>query len=227
MRVQVISALILGLLLGPGFNLGVFLESSASADDSKEKTCFDFSKKAIPLLKKPSFLPDAVMPRVSSKSGSLSLGLFWGAARGQVGRPIQELIQEIAAHETLKSAKVSKMDITPLTNPDFLIRQQIDYTVTPFLFVKVSWKEDWAFSLTRGTPEDPKEVEIFYEKTEGTSHIKHLCGTIVLSKMEDPKVTDVFLYEEAKATSRSEEDTKNGLIGTIRTFRYGRQDESR
>lgn len=214
MRVQDISALILALSILP--------ISFASADDSKEKSCFDFSKKIIPLPRKPDLLQDAVLPRISSKSGHFSSSMFWGAARGQVGRPIQDLIQEIATHETLKSAKVSKMEITALQSPDFLIRQQVDYTVTPFLFIKISWKEDWAFNLTQGAKDNPKEVQIFYEKVEGTSHIKHLCGTIVLTQV-DPKVTDVFLYEEAQATQRTQEDTEKGLVATIRTFRYGKQ----
>jgi hypothetical protein len=212
MLVQVISLLLISLW-----------SHSTLADEAKSKRCFDFSKKLTQLPKKPSILQDAILPRISSKSGKLGPNLFWGAARGQVGRPIQELIQEISSHETLKSSKVSKMDVTALESPDFLIRQQVEYTVTPFLFVKVSWKEDWGFSLTQGTKEEPKQVEIFYEKTDGTSHIKHLCGTIVLDKI-DPKTTDVFFYEEAKATNRSEEDTVKGLIGSIRTFRYGRQD---
>lgn len=215
MRVQDISVLILAFSLLP--------ISFASAGDSKEKACFDFSKKVIPLPKKPDVLQDAVLPRISSKSGHFSSSMFWGAARGQVGRPIQDLIQEISTHETLRSKRISKMEVKSLPSSDFLIRQQVENTVTPFLFVKVSWKEDWAFNLTQGTKEDPKEVQIFYEKTEGTSHIKHLCGTMILNQV-DPKVTDVFLYEEAQATQRTEEDTVKGLIGTIRNFRYGKQD---
>jgi len=218
MSIQVNSLLILAL-----FVLGI---SPVYAQDSKAKSCFDFSKKWTqlpPSFRKATFLPDATLPRVSAKSGHLSPSLFWAAARGQVGRPIQDLLQEIAGHETLKSPRVSKMEIKPQKNSDFLIRQQVDYTVTPFLFVKVSWKEEWAFNLLQGTKEDPKKVEIIYEKTDGTSHIKHLCGAFVLDWV-DPKTTDVSVYEEVQATNRTEEDTIKGLIGTIRTFRYGRQD---
>jgi hypothetical protein len=226
MPIQVISLLILALQALPSSLLAASLETPARADEdvaeSKSKLCFDFSKKLIPLPKKPAILSDATLPRVSSKSGRMSANMFWGAARGQVGRPIQELIQEIAAHETMKSGRVTNMAVIPQETQDFLIRQQIEYTVIPFMFVKIKWTEDWAFNLMQGTKEDPKEVQIFYQKTEGTSHIKHLCGTIVLNRL-DPKVTDVFIYEEAQATSRSEEDTVKGLIGTIRTFRYGRQ----
>jgi hypothetical protein len=223
MPIQVISLLILALL-GP---LQGLLWTPALADEAagqmKSKPCFDFSKKPIPLPKKVTSLEDATLPRVSSKSGRMSANMFWGAARGQVGRPIQELIQEIAAHETMKSARVTGMAVIPQETQDFLIRQQVEYTVIPFMFVKIKWTEDWAFNLTQGSKEDPKEVQIFYQKTEGTAHIKHLCGTIVLNRL-DPKITDVFIYEEAQATSRSEQDTVKGLIGTIRTFRYGRQD---
>jgi hypothetical protein len=219
MRIQVISLLI----LAASTLVGAVTRAPAYAAESSGKNCYNFSQKPIPLPKKPSILADAVLPRISAKSGRMSASMFWGAARGQVGRPIQELIQEIAAHESMKSSRVNNMAVIPLESQEFLIRQQVEYTITPFLFVKVKWTEDWAFNLVQGTKEDPKEVQIFYEKTEGTPHIKHLCGAIVLNKV-DPKVTDIFLYEEAQATSRTEQDTVKGLIATIRTFRYGKQD---
>ena len=98
------------------------------------------------------------------------------------------------------------------------MRQKVDYTINPFLFIHLKWTEDWAFSLTRGTLAQPEQITTFYQKSEGTSHIQHLCGAIVLQKKNDAH-TDVFIYEEAKATGRSEGDTLRGVEATIVTLR--------
>ena len=57
-------------------------------------------------------------------------------------------------------------------------------------------------------------IVISYEKTEGTSHIQHLCGSYVLQRTADDK-SDVFIYEEAKADRRSQKDTLDGLKGNL------------
>lgn len=207
MRLQVIS---LGLALIP--------VSFALAGPETASSCFDFSKKMTQPKKKPSALPDVAVPKISKISGKLKTGPTWGAVRARVERPIQELVKEIADHQALRSKKIDEMIVTPLDSSEAMIRQQVHYIVKPFLFVKVDWTEDWAFNLDQGTKDSPGQVTVFYEKTDGTNHIKHLCGNFILNKV-DPKTTDVFIYEEADATGRSVEDTVNGLAGTIKTFR--------
>ena len=73
-------------------------------------------------------------------------------------------------------------------------------------------------NVLAGTPAKPERLVVSYEKIEGTSHIEHLCGSMVLRKLGAGS-TDVYLYEEAKATQRSPEDTLNGMRGTLEALR--------
>jgi hypothetical protein len=186
--------------------------------DSDGARCFDFSVSAVRAPRAPSMISAALPPRISGTSGKLPSGPVWAAARGEVTRPIENLMLELAWHESTKAGRVSDMQITPLHVPGFLMRQKVRFTIKPFLFVTVGWTEDWAFSLTQGTKEAPREITALYEKTEGTSHIRHLCGAIVLNKVR-ADATDVFIYEEADATGRTQEDTLKGVTATIGKLR--------
>src|SRR5690348_11632531 len=88
MSIQVLSFLMLVSLLG------------APKASAAEAGCFDFSKKITqPLMNSPT-LPEAPIPGISKKSGKLKTGAVWAAVRGEVARPIQGLIDELAAHQT-------------------------------------------------------------------------------------------------------------------------------
>jgi hypothetical protein len=187
----------------------VLVSASAQAQDG---TCFDFSKKITEPLKKPATLRDLPYPEISKKSGQSGPKQFWAEVRGRVPRGVDSILEEIKTHETLKSKRVSSMSIDTMEQPGYLARQKVHYKVEPFPFMTVEWTEDWGYTALG------KSILISYEKTEGTSHIPHLCGSIVLTPI-DPATADVFIYEEAEATGRSREDTLNGVIGTLKTFR--------
>jgi hypothetical protein len=104
-------------------------------------------------------------------------------------------------------------------DPNFLLKQVVHNEVDPFPFVTVKWSEEWAFSLLEGTASEPKKILISYEKIDGTTHIKHLCGNILITADSDSSKSHVFLYEEAEATGRSQEDTVKGLKGTLEAIR--------
>lgn len=141
--------------------------------------------------------------------------------RGIVEKPIGEVLRLLLDHNTTKSPKVDEMEVTDLlkpADPSYLARHQVKFLIKPFPLVKIRWTEDWAYVVTAGTPQDPKEILINYQKIDGTSHIEHLCGSAVLRKLS-PTSTDLYQYEEAKATRRSPEETLSGLEGTLRTLR--------
>lgn len=111
------------------------------------------------------------------------------------------------------------MHVDTEQDPNFLLKQIVHNEVDPFPFVTVKWTDEWAFSLLAGTFGDPKKILISYEKIEGTTHIKHLCGNILITADSGSSKSHVFLYEEAEATGRSQEDTVKGLKGTLDSIR--------
>ena len=184
---------------------------------------FDFSKKITQVLKDPI---ETVPGRDNTSSGRIELaqsgedGEIWGAVRGSVSAPLEEVLDLLYDHETTRGARIAEMKVRDYQtqDPSQAIHHQVHYVVKPFLFVAVEWDVDYSYTMLEGTRDDPKLVLITYEKTQGTSHISHLAGNILLSRIS-PNVTDAFMYEEVKATGRTEEDTIRGLEGTLQTIR--------
>ncbi len=183
--------------------------------------CFNFSHP----IEHPVENSDAKQSRPSSppggiaqSSGEIGKDTYWATASGIVNRPIADILKELQTHDATRSGKVSELKIDELKDPHFLERQRVHFVVKPFLFVKVEWTEDWGFSLLRGSPDRPGQVLASYEKTEGTSYISHLCGNIDLAMLSDNS-TRVVVYEEVRARSRSEDDTRKGVRRTILRLR--------
>jgi len=108
--------------------------------------------------------------------------------------------------------------VTEIESKTFLKKMIEKIVVKPVFFITIAWSEEWGFGLKKGTPANPEAIVISYQKTEGTSHIKHLCGNISL-QMLSPTSTGVFIYEEVQADRRSSDDVLNGITGTLRTLR--------
>lgn len=177
--------------------------------------CFDFSKK----IEKPLADPIPLLESGdNSAKGKRDGGVVWAKARGRISLPISVLYGKLLDHNTTKSSRVDEMEVEKLNRPEFLALHKVKFLIKPFLFVKVRWTEEWGYSLLNGSPAAPEEIVIAYEKIDGTSYIEHLCGNIVLRKLPNGS-TDVYMYEEAKATQRSADDTRNGLVGTLQTLR--------
>ena len=170
--------------------------------------CFDFSTRITDPLHNPTN---------SDQSGKLPQGRDWAAVRGTVHPSIETILKDLVAHGTTKSSRVNKMEIKDLKDPHYLAKQEVHFEVDPFPFVTVKWTEMWAFAVTNAAADHLVRVVVSYEKTEGTSHIEHLCGNYVLDRLPDGQ-TDVFIYEEAKATGRNEKDTLDGLRGISRRW---------
>jgi hypothetical protein len=177
--------------------------------------CFDFSKKVETPLREPQALEKG---QDATAFGKYDNGTTWGKVRGTIDKPIDKVLQLLLDHNNTKSSRVHEMKVDKKEDPNYLARHTVYFKIKPFLFITVEWREDWGYALAAGTPADPSRIVISYQKIEGTSHIEHLCGNIVLNKLSSTQ-TDVYEYEEAKATQRSPEDTVNGLLGTLKTLR--------
>jgi len=178
--------------------------------------CFDFSTGAPPVTEPLRPLTDQAIPR--DESGTLPDGPVWAAVHGVIGQAIDAILKDLLAHRSTKSPRVNKMEIRGVPDPRYLDRQSVSFEVDPFPFVSVKWTETWAFYLSKGTAQRPERIVISYEKVAGTSHISHLCGNYLL-KTKGDRMTEVFIYEEAQATGRSQQDTLRGLEGNLQSFR--------
>ena len=194
------------------FVLAVFATGSARAE------CFNFSATTFQLLRERSSSRAVRGEAIWSDAGKLGNGRVWGAVRGVVARPILELLKNLTAHTSTRNPRISKMKIIDIEDKNYLKHQKVRFEITPFPFISVRWTEEWVFELVRGQPTSPDIVVVSYEKTEGTSYIEHLCGNYVLEKEQFQK-TDVYIYEEARATGRSEEDTLKDLSRTLESLR--------
>ena len=188
--------------------------SGAWGDDSSR--CFDFSNKVTKSLREPIALKTGEDAHESGKRDNDDV--TWASMRGVVDKSIQKLVELLLDHDTTKSPKVDEMEVIKIDSPHYLARHDVKYLIKPFPFVKIRWTEEWGYALEEGSATDPKVVVISYHKSEGTSHIERLCGTIILRK-NGSNSTDVYQYEEAKATQREVKDTLNGLAGTLKTLR--------
>ena len=194
----------------------------APLSQAATRPCFNFSKKITK--------PLVVLSELGSENvvfGKLPTsvdpvgppdGTTWSRVIGVVEKPLDRVLNLLLDHNTTKSPKVDEMAVEVAQNPDYIAQHFVDFTIKPFLFITVKWREQWGYELLTGTLTQPQEVLISYEKVSGTTHIEHLCGSVVLRKLDSNR-TEVLQYERAKATSRSPEDTRDGLIGTLDTLR--------
>ncbi len=187
-----------------------------AAPDSQ---CFDFSR---PILQARIAVPEQLTYDKSTQNKSNShfgktkdrQDFAWVAA--MVDRPILPLLDELLNPLTIRNGKDTEVSIQDDPSPHFFRRFKETVILKPTFFLTLEWKEIWATSLLKGTPTAPESFLVSYEKLEGTSHVKHLCGNILLNKVA-PNTTRVFLYQELDATRRDAKDILNDLNGTIKT----------
>ncbi len=195
-----------------GIALSLLLSSGGTVQAGE---CFDFSKKVTEPLKEPIVLNETIDTSISGQTQS---GVRWGSARGVVRKPIASAIERLLDPKTIKGPENRGVSIEKMQRPGYFAFRSVEMTVRPFLFISISWKEEWAYSLLRGTDAAPERILISYQKTEGTSHIERFCGSILVSKIDQNR-TDLFFYEEIKAARRSPEDIIRGHIRTLESLR--------
>jgi hypothetical protein len=175
--------------------------------------CFDFTKPVTKPLSEPG--------EVAQERGKLpGTEITFGKIRGEIAKPIDRVLALVLDHNNTKSSRAAmdmkKLPVAP-DSPE-LEQHLVHFEIHPFLFITVEWHEIWQYVLAAGTRAAPESVVVSYEKVDGTSHIAHLCGSMVLRKLASG-ATEFYQYEEAKATQRSADDTLKGLAGTLDTLR--------
>jgi hypothetical protein len=183
--------------------------------------CFDFEKNLTEPLQSPIA---SVAGTDVTKIGSLENGVQWGAVRGVAKKPIREIIEKFSDPYLTKNRKTTKITAQPLKNPRYLWERAMTLVVKPVFFVTIEWEEQWALKIREGTRDAPKSAIVYYQKTAGTSHLEHLCGNILLSA-RDSASTDVYLYEEVKASRWTNEDAVRNFLVVLKILRDEYKDE--
>lgn len=190
---------------------------SLRADPTPDKElCFDFKTKVV----KPLMVPPPLAPGSGdiSSMGVRSSNIQWAAARGLVPLPLKRVYYWLLDHKNWKDMSKTKMQVKILDRPDYLAFHQVDVDVNVWAFIWVSWQEEWAYALIKGTPTKPTELSVSYQVPSGTPHVKRLCGSVYLTEVS-PDSTDVFLYEEGKADNYSANDIKTMHLANLKVLR--------
>ena len=188
--------------------------------------CFDLTSGFDAPLRAPIELQEG---KDHAEFGTDADGKDWAAVRGVVAMPIAKVYAKLLDPRNLKDMKKTRLVVRPQSQPGYLELREIDIEVAArALLVKMTirWTEQWAFRLIEGTAEQPLHILASYQKAAGTPHIRHQCGSYVL-RARGGDATDLSAYEEIEAKRRSAKDTRDMLLGNLRSIREDRWDAER
>ncbi len=176
--------------------------------------CFEGKAQLLSEVLYPSTVTNKPTTSTVGKKTIPSNQLVWAKAQGNLNIPFDRVFDKLKDHKMTAGEDISEFEVTVIKKDlieDRFEHHDVHFIVKPFPFFTVEWDEAWNYDLQEGTKKDPIKILISYEKISGTTHIKHLCGNILISKVSD-SVTDVFMYEEVNATQRNEKDTEKSLL---------------
>ena len=187
-----------------------FVIHALASPPSAQEGCFDLSR------------PNQTLLRPRSETEPFGLdepsGFAWAKSEGVIEKPISTVLKLLLNPMTTRDPEITKLTVSEIKVPGALHKDLIHVRVKPIFFLTLEWDEEWLYTLKAGTPETPKSVVIAYQKINGTSHIEHFCGTILLERISEAR-TGISQVEEIKADRRSPKDVYQGLLGTLRTLR--------
>jgi hypothetical protein len=186
--------------------------------------CFQRDSTLAPL-RQTLTIPNDLKTTASQSGLDENTKIAWAEYLTTVPVSIDELILEVKKIEHFKNLK--KQDVTTNTTieswPKQIWGQTVSIHMTVALFISVDWVEQHRLFLLDGSVSTPKKVLYQYQKTDGTSHIKRLCGSILMTalppnsndKTEHKAVSLVHYAEEANAPSRPHNDVLAGIQDTV------------
>jgi hypothetical protein len=129
--------------------------------------------------------------------------LYWAHARGYVLAPASEVWEHLRDPDTdVDRREVAEWEVTDDTEPRFDDSYTIHCTVNNV--ITVDYDLTWVHELQDGTEAAPERVVAQWSKTDGTSFIELLEGTVVLEP-EGAGVTRLEYVEHLRAALRDEE----------------------
>ncbi len=196
--------------------LGFTLFSSPAL--ALDQGCFNYrAEKPKPLRAPLPLIPN----KTNAAFGELDHGVGWGAARAVINKPIQYVLDKFLDHRVVKDMSKTKLTVESEVVPGYLALHKVNLNVDVASFITIRWKEEWAYILEEGTAKAPKRMHLYYQKIDGSRHIQHLCGEFILVA-RDANSTDVYLYEQLRATRRSADATMRMHQSTLDKLRTGK-----
>lgn len=211
---------VLVLLLCANFAFGED-EVIEKGDSSEYVACYNFKEPINAPLRRP-FSDNSPLPedKIKKAKGSVQRGewkVHWASAQAESLLSIKQIVKNLQNHKVTMSSSVDEHDVESSKDDHNQLTHLVNFLIKPFPFVRVRWTEKWVYSLWRGTENDPQVYHAAYQKIKGTSHIEHLCGSILVEQM--PKtITRITLIEEAKATRTDVNKTLQSVVGTVKSI---------
>lgn len=178
-------------------------------------SCFDFSK-PVKKLMRPAIALGKGKP--TTDWGNIQGGFIWSAAREVVATPIEKVLKLCLDPMMTRNKENTELKVEKKTTTHFFEIHTIQIEVDVTFFFSLEWEEVWGYELLKGTRKKPQKVLISYAKTNGTSYLEKKCGHILLNKVS-PTKTDVFLFEEIKASRWDEVKAIASHIGTMKNLK--------
>lgn len=146
--------------------------------------------------------PTSERPDVVSGGDS---DLWWAHSRGYVLAPPAAVWAALDDPEVVVDRReVDAWEVEEGVLPEFPRSWRIHHVVNDI--VTVDFDLTWAFELHAGTEEAPERVVARWDKTDGTSFIDILTGTLTIeADPQDPGRTRLSAEEHLKASLRDDE----------------------
>lgn len=155
-------------------------------------TCFSMSRGPVKSALGPAISMGKTEPVIESSQGGEKK---WVAARKLVPTGIEIILEWLKDHKNWKDMSRVSLSVKTDNIAGYFQHDMVSVDLHVFAFISVSWVEEWGYQLLSGTLSKPKDILVSYQKTEGTSHLPHLCGSVRLRRHNSG--TDVYFYEEA------------------------------
>jgi hypothetical protein len=151
----------------------------------------------------PSPTEDAEFPETLSVVSGGDDTLWWAHARGYVGAPADEVWQHLRDPDAdVDRREVDEWEVVDGTVPRFDDSYTIRCVVHDLLTIE--YDLTWVHELQEGTEAAPERVVAQWDKTDGTSFIDLLAGSLVLEP-EGDEVTRLEYVEHLDAALRDDE----------------------
>ncbi|MFK7931691.1 MAG: hypothetical protein AB8H79_26160 [Myxococcota bacterium] len=136
---------------------------------------------------------------------------IWGHLRGYIHADLNTVWDafkddEVAVNRRRVASWTAELDVEPEYDFSMAIDQVVEDTIT------IEYTIVWRHGAAGGTAQDPQKVSMRWQKTDGTSLIDKLAGSVALLPTDDPNITEVQMVEHLKAPLTGTEDVEGLLV---------------